>query len=203
MKFRSTATTPTATPSRDMQDYDVALEPTDRMLLDALVRIKAVDDTLAFRRSLPRGRLRLGRDEHQRQERARLHHQPGGPEGAGRDPPAARVAGDPRPDRRHVPVLQAVPLGQAVLDQRRRRRRRRSGCSRRRSARSSTGSTNAYCARAARPLARRSGGTPTSSSGRPGCCRPTGSSPIRATRRPTSASTTSRIRIGCSAAIRS
>ena len=29
-----------------MQDYDIALEPTDRMLLDALVRIKAHDDTL-------------------------------------------------------------------------------------------------------------------------------------------------------------
>ncbi|MGH8701338.1 MAG: succinate dehydrogenase iron-sulfur subunit, partial [Burkholderiales bacterium] len=38
-----------------MQDYDVALEPTDRMLLDALVRIKAQDDTLAFRRSCREG----------------------------------------------------------------------------------------------------------------------------------------------------
>ena len=38
-----------------MQSYDVALEPTDRMLLDALVRIKAHDDTLAFRRSCREG----------------------------------------------------------------------------------------------------------------------------------------------------
>ena len=59
-----------------MQDYDVALDPHDRMLLDALMRLKAVDDTLSFRRSLPRRRVRLGRDEHQRQERPRLHHQP-------------------------------------------------------------------------------------------------------------------------------
>ena len=38
-----------------MQAYDIALEPTDRMLLDALVRIKAHDDTLAFRRSCREG----------------------------------------------------------------------------------------------------------------------------------------------------
>lgn len=38
-----------------MQDYDVQLEPTDRMLLDALVRIKAQDDTFAFRRSCREG----------------------------------------------------------------------------------------------------------------------------------------------------
>ena len=38
-----------------MQHYDIALESTDRMLLDALVRIKAHDDTLAFRRSCREG----------------------------------------------------------------------------------------------------------------------------------------------------
>jgi succinate dehydrogenase / fumarate reductase iron-sulfur subunit len=38
-----------------LQDYDVRLEPTDRMLLDALVRIKMQDDTLAFRRSCREG----------------------------------------------------------------------------------------------------------------------------------------------------
>jgi succinate dehydrogenase / fumarate reductase iron-sulfur subunit len=38
-----------------MQDYDVELEPTDRMLLDALVRIKALDDTLSLRRSCREG----------------------------------------------------------------------------------------------------------------------------------------------------
>ena len=38
-----------------MQHYDIALEPTDRMLLDALVRVKAHDDTLAFRRSCREG----------------------------------------------------------------------------------------------------------------------------------------------------
>jgi succinate dehydrogenase / fumarate reductase iron-sulfur subunit len=38
-----------------VQQYDVRLEPTDRMLLDALVRIKMQDDSLAFRRSCREG----------------------------------------------------------------------------------------------------------------------------------------------------
>jgi succinate dehydrogenase / fumarate reductase iron-sulfur subunit len=38
-----------------MQDYDVALEPTDQMLLDALVRAKAMDDSISFRRSCREG----------------------------------------------------------------------------------------------------------------------------------------------------
>ena len=38
-----------------MKAYEVALEPSDRMLLDALVKIKAQDDSLAFRRSCREG----------------------------------------------------------------------------------------------------------------------------------------------------
>ena len=38
-----------------MKDYRVQLEPTDRMLLDALVRIKEQDDSLALRRSCREG----------------------------------------------------------------------------------------------------------------------------------------------------
>ena len=38
-----------------MQEYDVTLEATDQMLLDALVRIKEQDDTLALRRSCREG----------------------------------------------------------------------------------------------------------------------------------------------------
>ncbi|ENW6462492.1 succinate dehydrogenase iron-sulfur subunit, partial [Neisseria gonorrhoeae] len=34
-----------------MQRYELELEPTDVKLLDALVRLKAQDDTLSFRRS--------------------------------------------------------------------------------------------------------------------------------------------------------
>ena len=38
-----------------MKEYDVELQPTDRMLLDALVRIKAMDDSLSLRRSCREG----------------------------------------------------------------------------------------------------------------------------------------------------
>ncbi|MDE1943185.1 MAG: succinate dehydrogenase iron-sulfur subunit [Betaproteobacteria bacterium] len=38
-----------------MQDYDVELQPTDRMLLDAILRIKAVDDSLGLRKSCREG----------------------------------------------------------------------------------------------------------------------------------------------------
>ena len=38
-----------------MEDYDVQLEPSDNMLLDALVKVKAVDETVAFRRSCREG----------------------------------------------------------------------------------------------------------------------------------------------------
>ncbi len=46
-------------PDRDtkprMQEYNVQIESTDRMLLDALVRIKEMDDTLSLRRSCREG----------------------------------------------------------------------------------------------------------------------------------------------------
>jgi succinate dehydrogenase / fumarate reductase iron-sulfur subunit len=38
-----------------LQDFDVELGPTDVMLLDVLVRIKALDDTLSLRRSCREG----------------------------------------------------------------------------------------------------------------------------------------------------
>ncbi|MFZ9963008.1 MAG: succinate dehydrogenase iron-sulfur subunit [Burkholderiales bacterium] len=38
-----------------MQEYAVELQSTDRMLLDALIRIKAMDDTLSLRRSCREG----------------------------------------------------------------------------------------------------------------------------------------------------
>ena len=46
-------------PDRDakpyFKDYDVALDSADRMLLDALVKVKAMDDSFAFRRSCREG----------------------------------------------------------------------------------------------------------------------------------------------------
>ncbi len=38
-----------------MQDYEVELQPSDRMLLDAILRIKAMDDTLGLRKSCREG----------------------------------------------------------------------------------------------------------------------------------------------------
>ena len=38
-----------------LKDYDVRLEHSDRMLLDALIRVKEMDDSFAFRRSCREG----------------------------------------------------------------------------------------------------------------------------------------------------
>ena len=55
MKFRIYRYDPEKDAKPRLQEYDVALDPHDRMLLDALIRVKAVDDTLAFRRSCREG----------------------------------------------------------------------------------------------------------------------------------------------------
>ncbi len=55
MKFRVYRYDPDKDAKPRMQDYDVALDPHDRMLLDALIRLKAQDDTLSFRRSCREG----------------------------------------------------------------------------------------------------------------------------------------------------
>ncbi|MFO1322114.1 MAG: succinate dehydrogenase iron-sulfur subunit [Burkholderiales bacterium] len=55
MKFRIYRYDPDKDGAPRMQDYDVALEPSDRMLLDALVRIKSMDDSLSLRRSCREG----------------------------------------------------------------------------------------------------------------------------------------------------
>ena len=55
MKFRILRYDPDKDAKPYMQDYDVEMGPADRMLLDALVRIKTVDDTMALRRSCREG----------------------------------------------------------------------------------------------------------------------------------------------------
>ena len=50
MKFSIYRYNPDVDAKPRMQDYDIALEATDRMLLDALIRIKEQDDTLSLRR---------------------------------------------------------------------------------------------------------------------------------------------------------
>src|SRR5258708_30589944 len=55
MKFAIYRYNPDVDAAPRMQDYDIALEPTDRMLLDALIRIKEQDDSLSLRRSCREG----------------------------------------------------------------------------------------------------------------------------------------------------
>lgn len=55
MKFNIYRFNPEKDSAPYMQHYDVALQPEDRMLLDALVRIKELDDSVTFRRSCREG----------------------------------------------------------------------------------------------------------------------------------------------------
>jgi succinate dehydrogenase / fumarate reductase iron-sulfur subunit len=55
MKFRVYRYNPDQDEAPRMQDYDIALDHHDHMLLDALIRLKAHDDTLVFRRSCREG----------------------------------------------------------------------------------------------------------------------------------------------------
>jgi succinate dehydrogenase / fumarate reductase, iron-sulfur subunit len=55
MRFRIYRYDPDKDDAPYMKDYDIELEPTDRMLLDALIRIKGVDDSLSLRKSCREG----------------------------------------------------------------------------------------------------------------------------------------------------
>ncbi|MEQ1881742.1 MAG: succinate dehydrogenase iron-sulfur subunit, partial [Burkholderiales bacterium] len=55
MKFSIYRYDPDTDSKPSMKAYDIALQPTDRMLLDALIRIKAEDDSLSLRRSCREG----------------------------------------------------------------------------------------------------------------------------------------------------
>jgi succinate dehydrogenase / fumarate reductase iron-sulfur subunit len=55
MKFRIQRYDPDRDAKPWFKDYDVGIGPSDRMLLDALVRIKTIDDSLALRRSCREG----------------------------------------------------------------------------------------------------------------------------------------------------
>jgi succinate dehydrogenase / fumarate reductase iron-sulfur subunit len=113
MRFRIYRYDPDQDAKPYVKDYDVALEPTDRMLLDALVRLKSVDETLSFRRSCREGvcgsdamningknGLACITNLKELKEPVELRPLPG------------------LPRRGHEPVLQAVPLGAAVPRQR-------------------------------------------------------------------------------------
>lgn len=55
MKFSIYRFDPDADARPHMQSYDIALEPTDHMLLDAILRIKMEDDSLTIRKSCREG----------------------------------------------------------------------------------------------------------------------------------------------------
>jgi succinate dehydrogenase / fumarate reductase iron-sulfur subunit len=55
MKFSIYRFNPDVDQKPYMQDYDIALEDSDQMLLDALVRIKSEDDSLSLRKSCREG----------------------------------------------------------------------------------------------------------------------------------------------------
>src|SRR6266571_4303953 len=55
MRFRIFRYDPDKDEKPAMRDYDVRLDPHDRMLLDALVRVKEQDDSLSLRRSCREG----------------------------------------------------------------------------------------------------------------------------------------------------
>jgi succinate dehydrogenase / fumarate reductase iron-sulfur subunit len=55
MRFRIFRYDPDKDEKPTMRDYDVRLDPHDRMLLDALVRVKEQDDSLSLRRSCREG----------------------------------------------------------------------------------------------------------------------------------------------------
>ncbi len=55
MKFRIYRFNPEKDKKPYMQDYDLDLDNSDRMLLDALMRIKAIDDSLSLRKSCREG----------------------------------------------------------------------------------------------------------------------------------------------------
>ncbi len=154
---------------------------------------------------VPRGHLRLLRDEHQRPEHARLHQ---GLRRARRrrhpDLSAAAHAGGQGPgDRPDARSMRSTPPSSPGCRRALRRRRIASGCSPRRISSGSTGPRPASCAPAARPPARATGGIRSATWVRRRCWLPTAGSSTAATRLPASGSTRSRIRSGCIAAIRS
>ena len=55
MKFRVYRYDPDKDEKPYMQDYDIELASTDKMLLDGLIRIKSLDDSLSLRRSCTEG----------------------------------------------------------------------------------------------------------------------------------------------------
>ena len=152
---------------------------------------------------LPGGHLRVVRDEHGRTQRPRLHDPDRATEGRGSDHAAAAHGRGQGFGAGPDACIRPICADPAVAEDREPGAVARAAAVARRTAPSSTASTNASCASAARRAARAIGGTPTSSSGPRSCSRPIAGSSTAATRRPASGSTRSRTRTACTAATRS
>ena len=152
---------------------------------------------------MPRGHLRVVLDEHGRPQRPRLHDRDRRSEGRSADHAAAAHGSGQgsrsRPDPRLRPICADPAVAEDVEPGAFARAAAVAGGPRR----SSTDSTSASCASAARPAARAIGGIPTASSGPRSCSRPIAGSPTAATRRPASGSTSWRTRSASIAATRS
>ena len=183
--------------------YEVDVGNCGPMVLDALIKIKnEIDPTLTFRRSCREGicgSCAMNIDGTNTLACTKSIGECG----------SGEVKIYPLP---HMPVVKdLVPdltqfYAQYALDPRpgsaprARRRRTRNGCSRKTNAPSSTASTSASSAPAARLRARATGGTAIVTSARQSCCRPTAGSSTRATKTPATVSTTSKTRSACIAA---
>ena len=183
-----------------MQTLEVELDGSERMLLDALMKLKAIDPSLSFRRSCREGVC--GSDAMNINGKnglaclTNMRTLPG------------TVVLKPLPG---LPVMRDLIVDMTQFFKQYNSikpylvndtpaAREGAPAVARGARRARTACTSASCAPAARPAARASGGTPTSSSARPACCRPTASSPTAATRTPPNGWTTWKTRTGCSAA---
>ena len=136
-----------------MQRYELELEPTDVKLLDALVRLKAQDDTLSFRRSCREGIC--GSD---------------GMNINGKNGLACLT--DLRGLKQPVKIrpLPGLPvIRDLIVDMTQFFKQYHSVCKLRKSVKSWTVCTNVFCAPAVRLPARHSGGTLINSLARPAC----------------------------------
>jgi succinate dehydrogenase / fumarate reductase iron-sulfur subunit len=185
-----------------MQSIEVELDGNERMLLDALMKLKAVDPSISFRRSCREGVC--GSDAMNINGKNGLacltnmntlpaHHArplPGLP--VIRDLIVDMTSSSSSSTTRSSPTSSTTTCRQKERLQSPQEREELNGlyeC--------------ILCASCSTQLPHPSGGTLTSSSARPACCRPTGSSPTAATRPQPSAWTTWKTPTACSAAARS
>ena len=153
--------------------YFVDRDDCGPMVLDALIWIKSkVEFDADLPPLMPRGRVRLMRDEHRRLQYARLHARHRRRRGAGDDLSAAPPGSDQGSGARSLGLLRPARLDRAVAEDRKPAAGEGMAAVAGGPRRSSMASTSASCAPAARRPVRAIGGTATAISARRSCCRP-------------------------------